>query len=66
MDRAQKVVPREDLITLLRGDEPEVVGRAVDLHISRLRRKIQDQTDREIIRTYRSVGYMLDARVTAE
>lgn len=67
LDRAQKVVPREDLITLLRSDEPDVMGRAVDLHISRLRRKIQDQTDRQdVIRTYRGVGYMLDALVIAE
>ncbi len=66
LDRAQKVVPREDLITLLRSDEPDGLGRAVDLHISRLRRKIQDQTDQEIIRTYRGVGYLLDALVVAE
>ena len=57
---------REDLIALLRSDEAEEMGRAVDLHISRLRRKIQDQTDRELIRTYRGMGYMLDAKVTVE
>lgn len=66
LDRAQKVVPREELIALLRGDEPEGAGRAVDLHISRLRRKIQDQTDQEIIRTYRGVGYLLDALTVVE
>lgn len=61
LERGRQVVPREDLIALLRGeDEP---GRAIDLHISRLRRKIQDQTDRELIRTHRGVGYVLDASV---
>lgn len=66
LERDRQVVPRDELIALLRGDESEEVGRAVDLHISRLRRKIQDQTDRELIRTYRGVGYMLDAKVMAE
>jgi len=66
LDRARQVVPREDLIALLRSDEADEMGRAVDLHISRLRRKIQDQTDRELIRTYRGVGYMLDAGVIGE
>ncbi len=66
LERAQQVVPREDLIALLRSDEAEEIGRAVDLHISRLRRKIQDQTDQELIRTYRGVGYMFDARAVGE
>lgn len=66
LDRARQVVPREDLVALLRSEGAEEMGRAVDLHISRLRRKIQDQTDRELIRTYRGVGYMLDAGVVGE
>lgn len=66
LERGRQVVPREDLVALLRGDETEEAGRAVDLHISRLRRKIQDQTDRELIRTYRGVGYMLDATVVGQ
>jgi len=66
LDRPQAVVPREDLMRLLRGEGAEALGRSVDLHISRLRRKIQDQTDDEIIRTYRGVGYTLNARVVVE
>lgn len=66
LDRAQAVVPREDLAPLLKVEDPAEIGRAVDLHISRLRRKIQDQTDHELIRTYRGVGYMLDAKVLPE
>ena len=65
-ERAKTVVPREDLIRLMRGEEPETLGRAVDLHISRLRRKIEAQASSELIRTYRGVGYMLDAEVTPE
>lgn len=63
LNKAQQVVSREELTVLLKGDEPDISGRSVDLHISRLRRKIQDQADREVIRTYRGVGYMLDAKV---
>lgn len=66
LENAQTVVPREDLLRIITGEEPEVVGRGVDLHISRLRRKIEAQTDQEIIKTYRGVGYVLDARVVAQ
>ena len=66
LDRAREVVSREDLSALLKGDEPDISGRSVDLHISRLRRKLQDHTEGEIIRTYRGVGYMVDARVINE
>jgi two-component system OmpR family response regulator len=66
LNKAQAVVSREELTVLLKGDEPDTSGRAVDLHISRLRRKIQDQAEGEIIRTYRGVGYMLDAKVAHE
>lgn len=65
LERPQQVVSREDLTAILKGDEPDISGRSIDLHISRLRRKIQDQTEQEIIRTYRGVGYMLDARVSS-
>lgn len=66
LERPRSVIPREELAGLVRGETPDVVGRGVDLHISRLRRKIQDQTSGEIIRTYRGVGYLLDAQVSAE
>ena len=66
LNKAQEVVSREELTLLLKGDEPDISGRSVDLHISRLRRKIQDQAEGEIIRTCRGVGYMLDARVVNE
>ncbi len=66
LDRPRVVVPREEIAGLLKGETTEPVGRGVDLHISRLRRKIEDHVAGEIIRTYRGVGYMLDAQVTAE
>jgi two-component system OmpR family response regulator len=66
LDKAPAPVSRDELLALLKGETPDVVGRGVDLHISRLRRKIQDQAEHELIRTYRGVGYMLDARVTIQ
>jgi len=66
LDQAQTVVPREELLRLMRGEEPAFVGRGIDLHISRLRRKIEAQTDQALIKTYRGVGYVLDARVSLQ
>lgn len=66
LEHAQSVVSREDLLRIVKGEEPGVVGRGVDLHISRLRRKIEAQTDQEIIKTYRGVGYVLDAKVVMQ
>jgi two-component system OmpR family response regulator len=64
--RPRMVVTREELLAAVRGESVDEIGRGVDLHISRLRRKIQDQTTQEVIRTQRGIGYMLDARVTPE
>jgi len=66
LDNARSVVSREDLLTVIRGEAAETVGRGVDLHISRLRRKIEAQCDQELIKTYRGVGYVLDAKVVVE
>lgn len=66
LDSPQAAVSRESLLKLMRGDDADSAGRSIDLHISRLRRKIHAQTDREIIRTHRGAGYLLDAQVSAE
>jgi two-component system, OmpR family, response regulator len=60
-----QVLSREALIREARGEDAEVLDRAVDIQISRLRRKLHAQTDRELIATARGAGYMLDARVSA-
>jgi two-component system OmpR family response regulator len=46
-----------------RGDDADAFSRAVDIQISRLRRKIHAYAEGEIIRTFRGVGYMFDADV---
>ncbi|MEO8553024.1 MAG: winged helix-turn-helix domain-containing protein, partial [Kofleriaceae bacterium] len=56
--RAGRVVPRSALMDLAgRGDEA-VGERAVDVHISRLRKKLGDDAAQRI-RTVRGIGYTL-------
>jgi two-component system OmpR family response regulator len=57
------VISRDDLGRLIGAEDVDAISRAVDLHISRLRRKIHAQSDRELIRTHRGLGYFLDAEV---
>jgi two-component system OmpR family response regulator len=57
---APAVVRRDELAQLLRGVSDESASRGIDLHISRLRRKIHDQAHAEIIRTHRGVGYRIE------
>ena len=55
----KKVLSREDLIELTRGDASATSMRSVDLLVSRLRRKlISADVDEECIQTFRSNGYM--------
>jgi len=65
-DHAHAVVSRDELLTIIAGETVENLGRRVDLHISRLRRKIEAQSEQPLIRTYRGLGYMLDAKVTLQ
>jgi two-component system OmpR family response regulator len=62
LERAQRVLTRDQLLEYARGSESDSFDRAVDVQISRLRRKLGDKGD--VIRTVRSEGYMLDAKVT--
>ena len=65
VDRPQRVLTRDQLLDLARGPDSEAYDRAIDVQISRLRRKLEDGTDgQELIRTIRNEGYLFDARVT--
>jgi len=55
--RAGRVVPRAALLELAGRDEV-VSERAIDVHISRLRKKLGDE-DGARIKTVRGVGYVL-------
>ena len=64
LDHPERILSREDLIEQSGSGEGDVAGRAVDVQISRLRRKLHAYAPAEIIRTIRGAGYMFDARVS--
>lgn len=57
---AGEVMPREDLYNALRGSAYDGLDRAIDLRISKLRRKLGDDAQRaRLIKSVRGVGYLL-------
>lgn len=64
LDNPQRILSRDQLIEKARGADADVFDRAVDVQISRLRRKLHDCSPQEIIKTYRGAGYLFDAKVT--
>jgi two-component system OmpR family response regulator len=65
VEHARVVMSRDELFRLSRGGEAGGVDRAIDIQISRLRRKLNDKSPQEIIKTHRGAGYVLDAEVIA-
>ena len=61
--RAGRVVPRANLMELAGRGDVSVGERAVDVHISRLRKKLGDEAAQRI-RTVRGVGYVLAKETT--
>jgi two-component system OmpR family response regulator len=64
LDHPQRILSRDQLIEIARGQDADVFDRAVDVQISRLRRKLHACSDGEIIKTVRGAGYMFDVAVT--
>ena len=64
VEHPQRVLSRDQLLEITRGRNVEVFDRAIDSQISRLRRKLNERADVELIRTVRNEGYMLLAKVT--
>ena len=64
LDHPQRILSRDELIERARGGEADVFDRAIDVQISRLRRKLHDCAPDEVIKTYRGAGYLFDAKVT--
>jgi two-component system response regulator RstA len=59
-ERAGRVLSREQLMELARGNAEEAFDRSIDVHISRLRQKLGDDPHRPgWIRTVRGAGYQL-------
>jgi DNA-binding response OmpR family regulator len=60
----QRVLSRDQLLSLSRMHNDEVYDRSIDVQVARLRRKIQpDQGAAEIIRTERGAGYVFLAPI---
>jgi two-component system OmpR family response regulator len=64
VENPQRVLSRDQLLDMARGRNAESYDRAIDTQISRLRRKLNDRSNSEMIRTVRNEGYMLLPKVT--
>jgi two-component system phosphate regulon response regulator OmpR len=59
IDHPNQVLSRDRLLTLTRNREWEPFDRSIDIRITRLRRKIEDDPENpRSIRTVRGAGYM--------
>ena len=60
VERANRVLTRDMLLDLLRGRQAGPFDRAIDVAISRLRRKLEDDgRNAQLIKTVRGGGYVL-------
>jgi two-component system, OmpR family, response regulator len=65
VERPQRVLTRDQLLDLARGRDSDSYDRAIDVQISRLRRKLDSNssTHEELIRTIRNEGYLFTPKV---
>lgn len=65
-EHPNRVLTRDQLLDLTRGRAPTAFDRSVDIQVSRLRRKIEDNPrDPSLIQTVRAGGYIFTAEVQA-
>lgn len=58
-ERCGRVLTREQLVDLVRGSPDESFDRSIDVHISRLRRKLgDDPRNPRLLKTVRGIGYV--------
>lgn len=60
LEHPGRVFSREQLLDAVWGADVYVEPRTVDVHIRRLRKAVNGDRDRDLIRTVRSAGYALD------
>ncbi len=58
LDRPGRALSRDQILDYLHGPMADSFDRAIDVQISRLRRKLSDGKGEDLIRTIRGVGYM--------
>lgn len=64
LDRPNRVLTRDMLLDLLRGRQAGPFDRAIDVAVSRLRRKLEDDgRNAQLIKTVRGGGYVLSTAV---
>ena len=67
VQNSQRVLSRETLMDLTKGQEWSPFDRAIDTQIGRLRKKLETQANEpELIKTVRGTGYVFAATVTQE
>jgi two-component system OmpR family response regulator len=65
VEHPQRVLTRDQLLEYARGPQSDAFDRAIDVQISRLRRKLEDGGGAiELIRTVRSEGYLFTPKVS--
>ncbi len=66
VERPRRVLTRDMLLDFSRGPNAEHFDRAIDVQMSRLRKKLARPGSEDLIRTIRNEGYMFVAEVTAK
>lgn len=64
IERPTRVFSREQLLDAVWGRDVYVEERTVDVHIRRLRKALNEETDLDLIRTVRGGGYAIDSRTS--
>jgi two-component system OmpR family response regulator len=65
LDHPNRVLNRDQLLSLTQGRDAEIYDRSIDLLVSRLRQRLQDDArEQSYIKTVRSEGYVFSATVT--
>ncbi|WGM46967.1 Transcriptional regulatory protein OmpR [Brevundimonas sp. NIBR10] len=62
-ERPGRILTRDQLLEAARGSDADVFDRAMDVQISRLRKKLDDGSGLEMIQTLRGEGYRFDIKV---
>jgi DNA-binding response OmpR family regulator len=60
LERPNRVLLREHLLRAICGSNSDAPARMVDVHVSRLRAALKGPSDVDLIKTVRSVGYVLE------
>jgi len=63
VEHPQRVLSRDQLLDFARGQNCEAFDRAIDVQVSRLRKKLDTRLTTEFIRTVRNEGYLFIPRV---